>query len=627
MQGICGIFHIDGQPASPATLARMRGALVRTRWATGQSSSHGPVALAGVHWATREHAPAPALLHHDPESGCRIVADARLDDRIDLARSLGLSSDDARQATDAVLILRAWLRWGSGCLDRLDGDFAFGIHDPRRHALFLARDRIGVRPLVVHRTGSLCVFASSTTSVLAHPQVPATLDEGRIADFLVTQLEGIDKTCTFHRDVKRLPPAHWLEVSPQDSREQRYWSLSATPASGLPTTDQGWSDALTDALEAAVARQLTGADRVGCMVSGGLDSSSLAIIANQQLAGSGRDGLATFSMIDSRRRDCEETLAIRAMLAMPGFRPTLIDCGDLGASRARLLDCIDQSDEPFDAAAALLHAQYMAAATAGVDAVIDGIDGDSLFLAGRGLARQLRKGQWATAFRNARGQQRMGGTPPTWRLLAGAARFALIPAARTVRQVAKRNIDDSLLSPTFAQRIDLHDRLARFAALRSAQASRHPKPEALEVLDHPFITCAIERYHRLAAVHGIQPRHPMTDRRLLALCAELPDSQRMHHGWSKAVLRRAMQSRLPAAVCWRTGKEHLGWDLSRLLLDNGRDGLRGRLHVYRSLLQPYVDWDKVEVALARVGTTGDATAVEWVFDALYLGRWLAQQAA
>jgi asparagine synthase (glutamine-hydrolysing) len=590
MQGICGIFHIDGQPASPATLARMRDALVRTRWATGQTSAHSSVALAGVHWATREHAPAPALLHHDPESGCRIVADARLDDRVDLARSLGLSSVDAQQATDAALILHAWLRWGRACLDRLEGDFAFGIHDPQRNALFLARDRMGVRPLVVYRTGSLCVFASSTASVLAHPQVPTTLDEGRIADFLVTQLEGIDKTSTFHRDIKRLPPAHWVEVSPQDSREQRYWSLPTTPASALPTTDQGWADALTDALEAAVARHLTGADRVGCMVSGGLDSSSLAIIANQQLADSGRDALATFSMIDSRRDDCEETRAIHAMLAMPGFRPMLIDCGDLGTSRARLLDCIGQSDEPFDASAALLHAQYMAAATAGIDAVIDGIDGDSLFLTGRGLARQLRSGQWATAFGNARVQRRMGVAPPAWRALAGAARSAFLPhrlratlIAPRQRQAARRNVDASLLSPAFARRIDLHDRLARLASHRTAEACRDSRAEALEVLDHPFVTCAIERYHRVAAIHGIQPRHPLTDRHLLALCVDLPDAQRMTDGWSKTVLRRAMQSRLPAAVSWRTGKEHLGWDLSRLLLDNGRDAL---MRVTTNLMLP-----------------------------------------
>jgi hypothetical protein len=87
-----------------------------------------------------------------------------------------------------------------------------------------------------------------------------------------------------------------------------------------------------------------------------------------------------------------------------------------------------------------------------------------------------------------------------------------------------------------------------------------------------------------------------------------------------------MQPRLPAAVCWRTGKEHLGWDLSRLLLGDGRDALRERLMPYRSLLQPYVDGGKLEAALARVGTTGDAQAIESVFEALYLGHWLAQKA-
>ncbi|WP_159015893.1 asparagine synthase-related protein [Cognatiluteimonas profundi] len=636
MQGICGFFHLDQQPASPATLARMRDALVRTAWSSGETLADGPVAFAGVHWATGERVHVPALLTHDPASGCHVVADARLDDRIDLAGALGLSPGDARQASDASLILQAWLRWGTDCVDRLEGDFAFAIHDPRRGGLFLARDRMGVRPLHVHLApGQLCVFASSTSAVLAHPQVPATLDEGRIADFLVTQLEGIDKSSTFHRDIRRLPPAHWLAITRDEVREQRYWSLQRMPAGQLPTTDAGWTDALTDALEAAVARHLAGPERVGCMLSGGLDSSSLAIIANRQLAASGREALATFSSIDGSDMDCAETRAIRAMLDVPGFQPTLVDHARLTALRPRLLRCIDDAEEPFDVATALLHAQYLAASGQGIDAVMDGLDGDSLFLAGGGLSRQLRSGHWLAAWHNACGLQRIHGkaSAPTWRVLGTAARSALLPKAlrpalRAMRRGpdTRRNIAMSLIAPEFARRTDLRGRLATLAAQRSPGPGADAPAEALQALDHAYLTVALERYHRVAAAHGIQPRHPLTDRRLVELCVNLPDAQRFANGWSKAVLRRSMQSRLPAAVCWRTGKQHLGWSLNRKLREGDHAALGDRLGAVRGLLQPYVDLSRLDAALARLRGTGDDLAAELVFDALSLGNWLDRNA-
>ena len=100
------------------------------------------------------------------QSGCVAIADARLDNPAELRAALDLPAPDHApdRSTDhaAQLILHAWLRWGEDCVERIDGDFAFAVHDPRQRMLFLARDRMGQRPLHVHHVpGRLLVFASS----------------------------------------------------------------------------------------------------------------------------------------------------------------------------------------------------------------------------------------------------------------------------------------------------------------------------------------------------------------------------------------------------------------------------------------------------------------------------------
>jgi asparagine synthase (glutamine-hydrolysing) len=629
MQGFCGFIHFDAAPPAPDVLARMRDALVRTAWSRGDAWQSDGVGLAATHWARGERPHAPTLLHLDAATGCRVVADARLDDRDALAAALGLSRD----LDDAALLLHAWLRWGDHCVERLEGDFAFAIHDPRRAALFLARDRMGVRPLFWHHVaGRLCVFGSSPAAVLAHPSVPATIDEGRIADFLVTQLEGIDKTSTFHRDIQRLPPAHAIVLTADGARSRRYWSLADAATPALPQTDAAWADAVTAALERAVANHLSDHDTVGCMLSGGLDSSSLAVIASQQLMAAGRGPLPTFSSIDSGDPDCAETRAIRAMLALPGLAPTLVDHDDLEALRPHLLQDIAHAEEPIDAMVALLHAQYRMASVQGVDALMDGIDGDSLFSHGAGLVRQLRGGRWREAWRNAHAHQRIFDQPGLARwALAQAARSALVPdrlrapvARLRLGAATRSNIRESLIAPDFARRIDLRARLATLARHGSHDRS-DVRAEAIATLDRPSVTVALERYQRIGAAHGVQPRHPFTDRRLMELCIHLPDRQRFDAGWSKAVLRRALQGRLPDAVCWRMGKQHLGWALTRRLMAPELGALAGRLAGQRDLLAPYVDLSRLDRALAAVGRPGDDDAALMVFEAAALAGWLTRR--
>ena len=222
----------------------------------------------------------------------------------------------------------------------------------------------------------------------------------------------------------------------------------------------------------------------------------------------------------------------------------MVDLASLGTLLPELERFLEEFDEPFDASVALLDAQYANAASAGLDGVIDGGNGDTLFLPGGTLYRQIRTGHWRAAWRNAQGLTRFGGSP--WRHLRAPLRTALTPdwlrrvlAPSRECRWQQEIIAEAKLNPTFAQRTQIVDRLRKIRALRSS-SPLDTATEAAEAIQHTFPVVGAERYARIAARHGITPLTPFSERHLLELCVNLPGHQRLRDGWSKAVLRLSL---------------------------------------------------------------------------------------
>lgn len=624
MSGICGVLRLDGGTPGYPEIDDILGVLGRRGPDSSRTWRANGVILGHALLATTPEAAVEVMPYHDQETGCAITADARLDNRDDLFRSLAVAAD-GRVVGDGELILRAYLKWGEGCTSRLLGDFAFGIWDSRNSRLFCARDQLGMRQLTyAYLPGQVFVFATEPRAVVRHSLIPDAVNEGRIADFL-DELEDTDLRSTFFAYVSRLPPAHNLIVERSRVRLERYWELPDPPQLRLGC-DKEYAEAFRDVFGAAVASRLRSKRPVAAMLSGGIDSGSVAAMAADILARHQLGPLRTFSVTGADPTCGPEAGSIETAVAtIAGIDPRVISIEHLERDDVQSLLNLTRSDaEPFDGQMGLVRSTYLAAHQEGFNVVLDGVASDMVMNAPSHLAFLLRRGHFAQAWREARDSELFwGDLKPAWRELAIAGVGAWAPkAVRSWRREMTWKAKDraigrtSLCSSDLAVRANLIER--RTEARKLFFGIDHLTPGARSRgLGHPSIVVGRERYDRVASALAIEPRDPFLDLRLIAFALSLPRSQLQSHGWPKLILRRAMDGLLPNSMQWRRGKEHFGWWFTRRLMGEG--GLLEDLNAeQRATIGPYVNLAYLD---SRPRPLSDGHCKEFV-DALCLCNWL-----
>ncbi|MGC4925754.1 asparagine synthase (glutamine-hydrolyzing) [Streptomyces sp. DT117] len=186
-----------------------------------------------------------------------------------------------RTSSDTEVVLRAYLQWGAGFAERLNGIYAFAIWDPRSEELLLVRDRMGVKPLYYHPTEDGVIFGSELKAILAHEDVDAVIDgEGLREIFSIVKTPGHGVL----KGMYEVLPATVMRFTKDGSSSHRYWELTAREH----TDDLGTTvDTVRELLEDIVERQLIADVTVGTLLSGGLDSSAITAIAAKALAAKG----------------------------------------------------------------------------------------------------------------------------------------------------------------------------------------------------------------------------------------------------------------------------------------------------------------------------------------------------
>ena len=255
--------------------------------------SQGPVALGHRRLKIMDLSDGSAQPMVEPDLGLAISFNGAIYNFPELREELQALGYHFRSSGDTEVLAKAWHAWGKDMLPRLNGMFALAIWEPGSQRLFLARDRLGIKPLYLSCTSERLRFASSLPALLKGGDIDGSLDPEALNHYLSFHAV-VPAPRTLVKGIEKLPPATWLMVDAQGNRDQAtWWSLAYghdADEAGLELAD--WRDCLLASLREAVSIRQRAARDVGVLLSGGVDSSLLVGL----LAEAGMKDLLTFSI-------------------------------------------------------------------------------------------------------------------------------------------------------------------------------------------------------------------------------------------------------------------------------------------------------------------------------------------
>ncbi|WP_329435980.1 asparagine synthase (glutamine-hydrolyzing) [Streptomyces albidoflavus] len=439
-----------------------------------------------------------------------------------------------RTRSDTEVVLRAYLEWGERCPERLEGMFAFAVWDARTRSLFLARDRFGVKPLYYAETGDGLVFGSEPKALLVHPDVSPEVDlDGLRVLFSMARAPG---ECVY-RSLSDLPPAHTLRFGPDGRLSlRRYWQLEARPheedLAGTVAT-------VRVLLESSVARELVSDVPLSVLLSGGLDSSTVAALAARALADGDGGPVRTTTVTYSGYGDNFQPDLVRSAPDSPYARAVAEHIGaehlEIELTTADLIDPV--------ARRTVLRAQDVPAPFGDMDT--------STYQAFAGVRRHSR-----VALTGESADEIFGGY--SWVHIPDLAHEEQFPwvAFEQWHPGTRRGLGQGLLSPAFKDRLDMGSYYAERYAQAMSRIPRLPgegeeERRAREICDlhlTHWLPRLLERNDRLSMVSGLEVRVPFCDHRLVQYAYNIPWAMKTFDGREKSVLRAAARDLLPERV-------------------------------------------------------------------------------
>jgi asparagine synthase (glutamine-hydrolysing) len=558
-----------------------------------------------------------------------ITADARIDNREELISAVGWSGYLAHEITDSELILAAYVKWGEQCPGRLLGDFAFAIWDEDQEHLFCARDAFGVKPFYYFASPQTFIFASEIKGLLCLPEVPAQINDAKIADYLL-QIYA-DGTTTFYQAISRLPAAHSLVASSTGVHVQQYWALNPSQELRLESSEE-YAEAYREIFTESVRCRFRSAFPVGSMLSGGLDSSSIVCTARNF----SNQPIQTYSIIFDAVPESDERPFIDEVLAGGGVEPHFIVGDRLPLLRERE-HSLSTQDEPFDAPNMFLNRGVWAVAQQqGVRMLFDGLLGDNVVSHGFTYLNELAyTGHWLTLAQEmyALTQRRQCSVwEPLWRYLWNYGIKPRIPSPmwRIWRQLrgypASTVRVPAFIQPEFAQRLALVERLQQAEAAQSS-IGKTAREVHYQDLTGGFIPAAMEIFNKGIAAFSMEACLPFTDRRLAEFCLAVPPNQKLHQGLSRMIVRRALANCLPEKIQWRDSKGDLGFNFIQTLKAES-DYLDSVLRAVPTWVGQYINVTPLQTISQRLQSEShsvDDDMIQQLLLAVTLTQWFQSQ--
>jgi asparagine synthase (glutamine-hydrolysing) len=551
---------------------------------------------------------------------CTIVFNGEIYNAVELREQLQSKGFTFETRTDTEVILAAYEAWGLDCLSKLRGMFAFALSDWKTGKLHLARDPLGIKPVVYFQSKGIFAFASEIGALRKIPQVRATdsVDTLALDDYL--RLLYIPCPRTIFKHIRKLPPAHILTVDIQtgETQTRRYWQLEYRPIENRSVGD--WQEATEEVLRDSIRAHLVADVKVGALLSGGVDSTLVAREMNQLAEGR----LMTFTTGFSDHSGRDERTYARQVAEILGtdHGETMMETGIMKILPAAARAC----GEPFGDSSLLCAWELCRYAKTQVGVVLTGDGGDEFF-GGYPLYREwLRRSRWSAGphpmwkrmlqpvlhrMRPQRFPSLSTGTIPGAELWADCVEY--FPAAMR-RRLWRPDLwrDEFAASSPAAIResFSAHQNVRGIAKAQACDIDVYLPGDILPKMD------------AASMAHGLEARTPFVDVRVAEFAATIPEHILTRGdptdaaNWSgKEPLKKWMSKQMPASLVDRP-KQGFTAPLRQWLMDDSsaHDRLRDALESSDSKLRNWFDPQE----LRAIGTSSQLH-LQWQM--LFLSVW------
>ena len=272
MCGISGYINLDGTPASADVIARMNATLFHRGPDEGDHFTDAATALGHRRLSIVDLARGKQPMHLDG-TPLTIAYNGEVYNHIELRSELQLPTERFRTRCDTETILVGFEKLREQIVHHLRGMFAIAVYNSRDRSLFLARDRLGIKPIYYYKTDRLFAFASEIKALLAHPDIQAEVNVAKLPQQLTLKYTLDDET--LYAGIKKLLPGHWLTVQDGNVRTNKYWDMSYVPKRSFKSIDDA-SVEFKEKFDDSVRARLMADVPLGVFLSGGIDSSVIA---------------------------------------------------------------------------------------------------------------------------------------------------------------------------------------------------------------------------------------------------------------------------------------------------------------------------------------------------------------
>jgi asparagine synthase (glutamine-hydrolysing) len=556
MCGIAGMFHLTtAKPVDPQRVRGMTDAMVHRGpdgsgvWtAPGVGLGHRRLAI--IDLATGEQP------MHSADGALTVAFNGEIYNFQALRQELEASGATFRTNSDTEVILHGWRKWGADCVSHFDGMFAFALYDAARRCLFLARDRLGVKPLFYTELNDGCVlFASELKGLLAHPLVRRAPEISAVEDFMAYGYVPDDTSIV--AGIRKLPAGHHLTLrlgAPLPAPSQ-YWDVSFADRTRADTPQL--EEELIDLMRKAVRSRMIADVPLGAFLSGGVDSSAVVAL----MAEASSSAVATCSIgFDQSDHDETRYAGLIAERFATDHHSRIVAADDFG-----LIDTLVKAfDEPFADASALPTYRVCELARESVTVALSGDGADEAFAGYRRHAFFAGEARVRALIPRPVRRTLFGGLGAIYPKLDWAPR---VFRAKTTLQAIGRSDGEAyadavgvtpatlrhkLYSQDFSRQLGGHRAEDRYVRAMETAPARDPLDRAQYADFKIWLPGDIlTKVDRASMAVSLEAREPLLDHRLVEFAARLPAGKRVHRGTGKWLMKRALRRFLPDDILYR----------------------------------------------------------------------------